>query len=518
MNIGSLFLSLGIKSDTKSLEDAIKKVEELKKQTQELNKALKETKANSKLNVSTGSAGSSNVKTLKESQILREEAAVGAAKLRIAKTELGFLDLKEKKESKEEREQKKREKSREKATKDFFNQVESGFSFVAKAFTGGLLAGGIGGYITAQASKQVSLAASLQQYGIDPEKSQRYANVFRRASGGQVGVEETNAFIANLSEQIAQGLTTNPEILSKFAILGIDPSQIKDFDSALKEIREYSKSPNYNPANLTSLLGQLGVPKEFAPAFGKNFSDKEFNDAYQNAKILSNEQVEIAKKLNIQLSELGAAFDRLKGIMLEKFAPSISAIVSKIENNLTSENAEKAAKYTGVAVGGLVATKVAKFAKNNPYFTAGLGAYAATEYLTNGRTTEGVEEFASNPLSSLKEGFKILSGKKEFGGLGKSNRRKSSDFMYPDNATRDLFTRLDQGSVDLSKERDLTFEEEARARAATALNPTTNVNTTVNINAGSVDKNTAPYIANEINGNVNKSLYNSKYPTLSVPK
>lgn len=498
MNIGSLFLSLGIKGDTKSLEDAIKKVEELKKQTQELNKALKEAKTNSNIGVSTSST---RTKTPKESQLLREEAAIGAAKLKIAKNELGFLELKEKKETKEEREQKKREKSREKATKDFFNQVEGGFSFIAKAFTGGLLAGGIGGYVTSQASKQVSLAASLQQYGIDPEKSQRYANVFRKASGGQVGDVETNSFIANLSEQIAQGLTTNPEILSKFALLGIDPRSVKDFDSALKEIRDYSKSPNYNPSNLTSLLGQLGVPKEFAPAFGKNFSDEEFNDAYNNAKISTNEQVEAAKKLNIQFAELGKAFDVLQGALLEKFAPALIGIANKIEEKLTPENIETATDVVKGIGAGYIATKAAKTALK--YGKAGLGRLGIV-----GAGGVGLYEGLSYLAERNEELYFPQRNKKK-----KENQKKEKEEYVADFGDFEVNDRLkvDPNRVYSQKEIDAAIK-------STQIAPSNNVNTTVNINAGSIDKNTAPFIANEINSNVNKSLYNSKYPTLSVPK
>jgi len=494
MNIGSLLLSLGIKADTKSLDDAIAKVEELKKQTQELNKALKETKVNSKLNVSNSSTQSTSTKTPKtpkESQVLREEAAVSAAKLRIAKTELGFLDLKEKKESKEEREQKKREKAREKATKDFFNQVESGFSFIAKAFTGGLLAGGVAGYITSQASKQVSLSASLQQYGIDPEKSQRYANVFRRASGGQVGVEETNAFIANLSDQIAKGLFTNPEILSKFALLGIDPRNVKDFDSALKEIRGASKNPNYDPAILTSLLGQLEVPKEFAPAFGKNFSDEEFRDSYDNAKILTNAQVEAAKELNIKFAELGNSFDVLQGVLLEKFAPAIIGIANKIEENLTPENIEEAAEVAkGIGAGYLV-TKAAETALK--YGKKGLGRLGVA----------GAGGYA------LYEGLSYLAEKNEK--LLYPNKNKKEEEYVADFGNFEVNDRLK-----MNPEHQYSQEEIAAAIRQTTINPT--VTTNVTINAGSVDKNTAPFIANEINSNVNRSIYNSKYPTLTSPR
>jgi len=509
MNVGSLFLSLGIKGDTKSLEEAIKKVEELKKQTQELNKVLKETKANSKLNVSTGT-GSASTKAPRESQVLREEAAVSAAKLRIAKTELGFLDLKEKKENKEEREQKKREKDREKATKDFFNQVENGFSFIAKAFTGGLLAGGVGGFIASQAASKVSLAASLQQYGIDPEKSQRYANVFRRASGGQVGDAETNSFIANLSEQIAQGLTTNPEILSKFAILGIDPRNVKDFDSALKEIRDYSKSENYNPANLTSLLGQLGVPKEFAPAFGKNFSDEQFRDAYDNAKISTNEQVEAAKKLNTQFAELGKAFDVLQGVLLEKFSPALIGIANKIEEKLTPENIEQAAEIAKGIGAGYIATKAAKTAFR--YGKAGLGRLGAVGAVGIGGTAlyQGLSYLADeNERLYFPEKYKKRMGIKDKQGASEASKGE----YVADFGNFEVGDRLKT-----DPNRVYSQEEIAAAIKQTQISPSNNVTTTVNINAGSVDKNTAPFIANEINSNVNKSLYNSKYPTLSVPK
>lgn len=492
MNIGKLFLSLGIKSDTKSLDEAIRKVEQLKKQTQELNKALKETKANSKIGITSTSSGAA--KSPKESQALREEAAIGAAKLRIAKTELGFANLEEQTKKKQDKEQKKREKDREKSTKDFFNQVESGFSFIAKAFTGGLLAGGVTGYITSQASKQAALSASLQQYGIDPETSQRYANVFRRSSGGQVGVEETNSFISSLSDKIGQGLLTKPALLSEFALLGIDPRDVKDFESALGEIRKYSKSENYNPASLTSLLGQLGVPKEFAPAFGKGFSDEQFRDAYDNAKILSNEQVDSARKVNIALADLANNLNVLSGTLIDKFSPAIIGIANKINENLTTENVQDATDVAKGLGAGYLFTKGAKTVAK--YGKAGLGRLGVV----------GAGGY------SLYEGLSYLADRNEE--LLYPNRKKKKK----DNEEYIAPSFGNEVSDRLKTDPNKVYSQEEIAEAIRATSVTPNVTTNVNINASSVDKSTAPFIANEINSNVNRSLYNSRYSTISVPK
>lgn len=507
MNVGSLFLSLGIKGDTKSLEDAIKKVEELKKQTQELNKALKETKANSKLNVSTTGAVSTNTKAPKESQILREEAAVSSAKLRIAKTELGFLDLKEKKESKEEREQKKREKNREKATKDFFSQVESGFSFIAKAFTGGLLAGGIGGYVASQAASKVALSASLQQYGIDPEKSQRYANVFRTASNGQVGDLETNAFIANLADRISQG-KHNPALLLPFNKIGVDPSRLKDFDSAIKEIRTYSKHPDYNPADITALLGELGLPREFAPAFGKGFSDEQFKNAYDSAKISTNAEVKSAAEVNLKISQFSKALDVLSGTILNRFQPDIEKFLDYIEAKLAPENVKEAAEIAKGIGAGYIATKAVETALK--YGKAGLGRlgvvgaggvalYEGLSYLSDENERLYFPEKYKKRMAAKSRNEKKEESKKseyvaDFGDFEVSDRLKTDP------------------------NRVYSQEDIAAVIERTRILPNNNVNTTVNINAGSVDKNTAPFIANEINSNINRSIYSSKYPTLTTPK
>lgn len=549
MNIGSLFLSLGIKGDTKSLDDAIKKVEELKKQTQELNKALKETKSNTKLNVSTG--GASSGKNLKESQILREEAAVGAAKLRIAKTELGFVNLEEQAKKKQEKEQKKREKDREKATKDFFNQIENGFSFVAKAFTGGLVAGGIGGYITAQASKQAALSASLREYGIDPEKSQRYANVFRVASGGQVGVQETNAMIKRIEDMISNSEMFNPEIGNAFVAAGIDATEVKDFDSFIKLARNSLKDPRYSERNLTTLLGKIGVPDVFSPAFGKNFSDKEFEDAYKNAKINTNQQVEDAKKINLAFAQLENSFDVFKGDLLSRFAKSIEKWINFVNKLLTPENLEKLTEKTGdlkevgegllagylgkkglealFKAGGGKAGKVGLrqglkavgFGATRLAGVAGLGysAYEAYKYFDQknqelyersfgkpryGKKKPENNDGSSSPENNNKSSFKY--------------HKKSSDFIYSDKSTKDLLSFMDRGSIYLPSEKELSAEQRRKMLSDTAVNPINNINTNVTINADSVDKTTAPYIADQINSNVNKTIYNSKYPTLTVPK
>lgn len=488
MNIGKLFLSLGIKSDTKSLDEAIRKVEQLKKQTQELNKALKETKANSKIGITSTSSGAA--KSPKESQALREEAAIGAAKLRIAKTELGFANLEEQTKKKQDKEQKKREKDREKATKDFFNQVENGFSFIAKAFTGGLLAGGLGGYIVSQTSQQAALSASLRQYGIDPETSQRYANVFRRSSGGQLGVKETNAFIANIERSIGNAEFFDPGYFEKFQAAGVDPTKIKDFDSFIKEVRQASKDPRYQERNLTALLDKLGVPGEFAPAFGKNFSDQEFSDAYNNARILTNEQVNSAREVNLALADLANNLNVLSGTLIDKFAPAIVGIASKINENLTPENAETAADVAKGLGAGYLFTKGAKTIAK--YGRAGLGRL-------------GVVGAGG---AALYKGLSYLADRNEellYGNRNKKDEEYVADFGG-------------EPADRLKMNPNMVYSQQEIAEAIRATSVAPNVTTNVNINAGSVDKDTAPFIANEINANVNRSLYNSRYSTISVPK
>jgi hypothetical protein len=560
MNVGSLLLSLGIKGDTKSLDDAIKKVEELKKQTQELNKALKEAKTNSKINFGTSSFKSQNSFSNSSSnnnnlnswakEIKREEAIEkkreALAKKR-EKEEGKTLSLEEKAErnrqekiklekdkeekliekvaktetkekTKLEKEQKKREKDREKSTKDFFNQIENGFSFIAKTFTGGLLAGGVAGYITSQAASKVSLATSLRQYGISPEKSQRYANVFREASYGQIGDKETDDFIVNLASRIARS-KRNPSELLPFNMIGADPSKIKDFDSAIKQIRSYAKNPNYDTDQITSLLGELGLPKEFAPAFTKEFSDKEFENAYKNAKISTDKEVKSAAEINLKISQFVKAIDVFSGVILDRFKPDIEKFLKFLEDKLTPENVKEAADLAKKGMAGFLTYKGAKFAVQNPKtalaIALGIAGYKAFESMDE----NGIKRINGKIVSNEQfKAFKNKNSKEKFGSLEKNNRKKTSDFIYPDEATKNLLTRLDQDSVDISKNRELTLGEEARAKSITNLNPTHNVNTTVNINAESVDKSTAPFIANEINNNVNKSLYDSKYPTLITPK
>jgi hypothetical protein len=518
MNIGSLFLSLGIKGDTKSLDDAIKKVEELKKQTQELNKALKETKTNSKFDLSASSTKNPSKFVNPELLALKEKASFSQENLKLARAEMGLEKLKNSEEEKErkkrekeqkrlEREEKKREKEREKATKDFFSQIENGFSFIAKAFTGGLVAGGIGGYVVSQAAKQTALTNSLKQYGIDPEKSQRYANVFRKASYGRVGLAETNDFVSNLANRIASGLTTDPALMAQFGVMGIDPSNISNFDDAIKQIRQYSKNPNYRAAELTSLLEKLGVPNQFAPAFGKDFSDEQFSGAYNNAKILSNQQVQSGADINLRIAELGNAFDVLKGVLLDNFAPAILGLTNKIEKNLTPENIEAGADIAKGIGAGYATTKALKYLTK--YGKAGVGRLGV----------------AGAGGLSLYQGLSYLAEENERLYFPKKYKKKMAAKNNGNDKGEYIADFGEQGfdTVDDSfYRRDPNGKPSARDienfTRQTMINPTNNVSITTNINAASVDRNAAPLITNGINDNINSVLLNSKYPTIGVAK
>jgi hypothetical protein len=554
MNVADIFLTLGIKGDTKSLEDAIKKVEELRKKTEALNKELKNSEKIKKESASTGKTRASKdpelaelkratqfkiqehkqaretLKTEKEAVKLKAESAKTEKQNTKLKAEFSKKEIlenkekdrqfdratriKEKEQKKEkklitdglkaeekektklEKEQKKREKDREKATKAFFNQIENGFSFIAKAFTGALVGGGIGGYVTSQASKQVSLAASLRQYNISPEQSQRYANVFREASYGQIGTKETDAFIANLAERIGRS-KYNPAELLPFNMIGADPSKITDFDSAIKEIRSYAKNPNYKSENITALLGELGLPREFTPAFTKEFSDEQFNNAYTSAKILSNAEVGAAAKLNLEFAKLGNSFDVLQGKMLKEFAPALERVIKYIDNKLTPENAEKIADAaTGIGAGYAITKAVKTAVKYGKGGVARLGVAAAGGY-------------------GLYQGLSYLADKNEKNFFPQKYKKRKEAEKKGTNYEADF------GNFEVNDRLKMNpnykySQEDIAATMGQSVAP--NVTTTVNINAGSVDKDTAPFIADEINRNVNRSLYDSKYPTLITPK
>jgi hypothetical protein len=118
----------------------------------------------------------------------------------------------------------------------------------------------------------------------------------------------------------------------------------------------------YKSENITALLGELGLPREFTPAFTKEFSDEQFKNAYDSAKILSDAEVNAAAQLNLEFAKLGNSFDVLQGKLLNEFAPAIDGIIKYIEGKLNFESAEKATKYIGAGLGGLALIKGGQFA------------------------------------------------------------------------------------------------------------------------------------------------------------
>ena len=128
---------------------------------------------------------------------------------------------------------------------------------------------------------------------------------------------------------------------------------------------------------------------------------------------------------------------------------------------------------------------------------------------------------------ALYEGLSYLAEKNEqlLNGGKKSKKsfvnEEDKEYVIPSLGTQTASGFVDRDpngrlSEDDLKSAALVIEGEKQSIARNSAN---NITTNVIINADSVDTNTAPFIADKINGNLDKTiLLNSKYPTMSVPK
>lgn len=502
MSIGSLFLSLGIKGDTKSLDEAIEKVKKLKEETKALNDALKATKDATKIGGVGGGSTRGSTKS-PELQALTEEANLAKQRLNLAKAEVGMANLEEKEEKRRDREQKKREKDREKATKDFFRQIENGFSFTAKAFTGAILGGGIAGYVTGKAAQHVATSNLLAQFNIDAETAQRYQNVFRIGSGNVIGDEQTNAILSQLSLAVGNKEGYNPTALNALVRLGIEPGSISSADDLLKKIRERTKK-EYDPKVLSSLMEGLGLG--FSPAFtqvlnSKQFSDKDWNAAW-NRSVLSQEQVDANKRVAVEIGNVIKQFNNLTGVLIDKFEPAIKRITDYVQENLNTDNASKLAEYTAVVLGGLGLSKGYKFAARNPVLAGGLAAYVATD-LTSSYLQKHPIEGKMGMMNKVMQYYLR-------NGLADKRTSNNKDSMYaaPTFEGDEALSGLNAFNTPYMKDFANT---EGRAAFKSS-----NINVVTNINAGSVDSSSVPSLVNGVVNGVEgavqqDNIYDSKY-------
>ena len=487
MDIGKLFLSLGIKADTKGLEGTINKIEELKKQSKELNKALKETKTNIG-GIKSGSSVSSNPQVA-SAQI---ETKLAQERLKMAKVQAGFEKIEEKKEKdkrrdeekeakKKEKEQKQREKDREKATKNFFKQIDNGFGFIAKAFTGSIIGSGIAGIITNQASKSVSLNNIFQQYGLDQEQGQRYSNVFRRGNP-QLDKETILQMITGVAETLASRETkNNPVILQGLGALGLDPS-ITDPFTLFEAIR---RNPNkLDRKYLSSLATDLGISPAFSQSLNpETEAGKLFEESY-NRPIMSKNQIRAGTNVATKFSDLGDTFDRTKAKILEQNEGKIVEILQRIEKALTPENFEKIGEYVAIGLTGYLVRK-------NPIVAGVFGLKYGYDKL---KTPEGRE----NIMDSIED---LLIKTTDRGFTHRINGKEVST---------EEFREYKDGDDDFRKE----YQRYINDTTNNSIGPTSyNINT--NINASSIDNTTLPVIADTIVSKVEG--LNSKYTNFSLP-
>ena len=489
MNIAELFISLGVKGDTKALDATIEKLKEAKKQATGLVTELKNLdKAGGSTAVGSFAVGKvSSARTNRNStraewerDIKREESV---NKKRIQLEEKREKD-KIKEEKEQEKEQKKREKDRERATKKFFGQIESGFSTVAKTFLGGLAGTALGGYITAQASKSVGAANLSAQYGIDPETANRYANAFKVGSGGAISKQGGISLIGNLAQNLANNALTN-ELLPQFTALGLSPDAVRDPVSLFKALRQTSLDNPYKEKYFTALTGGLGIPPEVAQVLNsKQTSEKEFNRLY-NLPNLSNEEIQAGRRISSKTAELETAIDKLAGTLLEKFEPAINKIIDFIQQKLTPENVSSAVKVAGVGAAAYIATKAVKFAKFNPVAAVATAGYGYYQFLSH--------------LAEKNE--KILYGKR------KNKGEYIADFGANNYSPTDYNRSYSPAEIEAAKQ-------------FTSISPQSNItnNITTNIKTDSIDQNSIPALSDSITGKIKELQFNSDFLRRTIPK
>jgi hypothetical protein len=576
MDIGKLFLSLGIKTDTKDLEETIKKIEELKKQSQELNKVLKETgkinkdgsgksrkssdpeldelKRETKFKIEENKQARESLKTKKEaiktkaevlkadkvsaqievettkkklveakteSEILKkellikkgEEKSIKEAEKKKEKEEKDRKKEQEGEEKKKEKEQKQREKDREKSTKNFFKQIDNGFGFIAKAFTGSLIGAGIAGAITAQTARSTTLSNMFKQYNLDPEKGQRWANVFRIGSSGAISNKEAGEVIKSLKSTLTSS-ELGEDMIGRLSALGLDSSLIRDPFAVLQAMRE--KAPLHGREYFTELAGRLGIPPIMSQALNpENFNEEQFQDAYTRP-ILSQLTIDANARINTQISDLGDAFDRLRSKLVSDFEPEIENIITKIRGLLTPENVKKGKDVAKTAGAAFLLRQGIK----HPFLSASALGYYIANKITDGRAMDGLGMMMSHPVESFTEAGKLLKGK--FTG-----KYKYGDFPYykfNQKEIEDLERQYNNGKIydpenPLFQQPRNDWIRQNEDMANTGLVSSLNLNVNTNINTNSIDNTTIPIISEKIGDEVSSAVqgYNSRYTNLSYP-
>lgn len=491
MDIGQMFISLGIKGDTKGIDNVIKRIDVLNQKVKTLDKSFKELDQSIKIKGSLGanigrvSAGTNTARSYATLQSKTEDKAAKDQEKRMTsyqKFQEKSIKIEEREKKKEEKEQEKRRKAEDKAAKNFFKTIDNGFSNAGKTFLGFLAATGAAGFIANTASKAVTLSNLTKQFGIGPEKSQRFANVFQGANSN-LNKEDVYGFLGNITQLISSGEIKGGELAGKLASVNLSPANIHSAEDLILGLRKVSSGTPFQRNIFTSLISDLGIPPDFANALNsETFSDESFDKAY-NQPILKGSQIQAGEDIKVKMNELLSNLGVLQGRLNELFGPKLIGMIDKVIkklNGLDDEDLKKGAST--LEYGALGAIIGSFFGKKK------MGA------LVGGAIGYGIESFNTNDTADEfgPSWFRIKRN-------GRQTKSKTSDsYIVPsfDKNQNDFMNSVDPNFY--GRTSPLTEREKFGLESQTSLksSPVINNNITTTINAASIDQNSIPALTN----------------------
>lgn len=377
MKLDDLFLALGIKVDSKGLDDAQTKLDKFSETAEKLDATLKSLSKN-KVNLgstpnSTGSARAFTSTGKGTGAISSRQAEKSeAAELKSRQTEY-YRGLKKEASQKKQDERdranflkddrkieqaalKERTKERKKEdgeNKKFFRTVQDGYKGVRDVVLGIFSATGITkayNSVMGVVDNAKGVQALNTQYDLDVIDTQRWSNIFQQASKGQLEKPEILGNIQAITARL-KAAQTNPdsELRGLLAQAGADPSVTNPF-KLFEQLRESGAVFN-DPSVFTSLVNALGMNPSMAAALNPaKTPDAEFKK-YAQMPVASKDIIDSLAYLSQKKAEVSNAVD----VFFKQIISVLADLTKDIEKKLETPEGKKELKEKGVFYGAAAA-------------------------------------------------------------------------------------------------------------------------------------------------------------------
>jgi hypothetical protein len=521
MKLDDLFISLGIKADTKSIDAVIKKIDTLNTKIKNLDSinvkgptGNKEHDFFASLTKSKNAARSEWIKDIKREESInkkREKFAIAAEK-----EEERDRKKKEKAALVAKKEEEKRDKEKEKAAQKFFKTIDNGFANVAKGFLGLLTGAGVLGYVAKASAQSISAANLSKIFNVDPQVAQKLGNVFSLTSHGAVSKEDVNSLAGNIALAYQNALTGLDQgaLATALGATGLTLNAFKDFETAITSLRGVAQK--YPTAQLASLFQLAGVGPTFIP--GITASEEEYQKAY-NQPVLTNKQIGAASDVTDQYLILKNNLTNLEGLLIETFGPNLTKFLEQtnkvLENirkedlqNLSQNSIDKIGASSDFLLESIGIKKKREFYnvkedyshynynKEDPEYLRYTGKLNNIDDVIKVRIPEAIDDYIKDIPSN-------------------PTPRADGTFGYVGR----IAANPNDISSSLENNRYRNIISDSFGQTPPVVNNTVNTN----IYADKLDQGSIPFIADKINGSVTESLsandfLRSRYTTANTPR